>query len=338
MRDSITDVPGILVGNAQDDPSATGCTVVLCEAGAAAGVDVRGGAPGTRETDCLEPSNVIPCVHAIYLGGGSAFGLAGAEGVMKYLEERKVGFDVGVCTVPIVPGAVIFDLAVAQSAIRPDAAMGYRACTAASLAVAQGNVGAGTGAAIGGDHGPATASRMMKGGLGTASLSAGDLIVGAIVVVNCLGNVMDPSTGEVLAGLLNERRDGLAGMNALLASLPGAADLEAPAGAHFPGNTTIGVIATKARLDKAQARRVALMAHDGFARAIDPIHTMQDGDSIFCLATGAVSANLTALGTLAAHAMSRAILNAVRSAESAYGLPCHQEMREKIKKGRPTSR
>jgi L-aminopeptidase/D-esterase-like protein len=331
MRDSITDVPGIRVGHAQDAASATGCTVVLCEAGAAAGVDVRGGAPGTRETDCLDPSNVIPCVHAIYLGGGSAFGLAGAEGVMKYLEERKIGFDVGVCTVPIVPGAVIFDLSVCGSSVRPDAAMGYSACLAAGLEVAQGNVGAGTGAGIGGDHGPATAARMMKGGLGTASESAGGLVVGALVVVNCLGNVMDPETGEVLAGLLAPGRDALAGMDALLASLPGTGD-------HYPGNTTIGVVATNARLDKAQARRVALMAHDGFARAIDPIHTMQDGDSIFCLSTGGVAANLTVVGAMAAHAMSRAILNAVRSAESAYGLPSHREMSARMKKGRPAPR
>jgi L-aminopeptidase/D-esterase-like protein len=330
-RNSITDVPGIRVGHAQDAPSATGCTVVLCEAGAAAGVDVRGGAPGTRETDCLDPSNIVPHVHAVYLGGGSAFGLAGADGVMRYLEERKIGFNVGVCTVPIVPGAVIFDLSVSQSAIRPDAVMGYQACVSAGRDVAQGNVGAGTGAAIGGDHGPATAARMMKGGLGTASVSFGELIVGALVVVNCLGNVIDPFTGEVLAGLLNETRDGLAGMTALLESLPGTAD-------RYPGNTTIGVIATNARLDKAQARRIAIMAHDGFARSIDPIHTMQDGDSIFCLATGEVSANLTAIGALAAHAMSQAILNAVRSAKTAYGLPCHEEMREAMKKARPAPR
>jgi L-aminopeptidase/D-esterase-like protein len=330
-RNSITDVAGILVGHAQDAAAATGCTVILCAGGAVAGMDVRGGAPGTRETDCLDPSNAVPCVHAIYLGGGSAFGLAGADGVMKYLEERKIGFDVGVGTVPIVPGAVIFDLSVCQSTIRPDASMGYRACMSAAREVPQGNVGAGTGAAIGGDHYPATAARMMKGGLGTSSVAAGELIVGALAVVNCLGNIIDSATGEVLAGLLNERRDGLAGMTALLASLPGTAD-------HFPGNTTLGVIATNARLDKAQAQRVALMAHDGFARAIDPIHTMHDGDSVFCLSTGDISANLTAVGTLAAHAMSLAILSAVRSAESAYGLPCHGEMTDRMKKGRPSEK
>jgi L-aminopeptidase/D-esterase-like protein len=330
MRDSITDVPGILVGNAQDTASATGCTVVLCEAGAAAGVDVRGGAPGTRETDCLDPSNIVPRIHAIYLGGGSAFGLDGAGGVMRYLEEKKIGFDVGVCRVPVVPGAVIFDLTVGHHTVRPDADMGYRACRAASLEVPQGNVGAGTGAAIGGDHAPATASRMMKGGLGTASVSAGELVVGALVVVNCFGDVTDPADGRILAGLLNERRDGLAGPAALLDTLPVSAR-------PYSGNTTIGVIATNARLDKAQARRIALMAHDGLARAIDPIHTMQDGDSIFCIATGAVDANLTAIGALAARAMTRAIVSAVLHAESAYGLPCHREMEARMIKGRPTA-
>jgi L-aminopeptidase/D-esterase-like protein len=319
MMNTITDVPGIRVGHAQNDVAGTGCTVILCETGAVAGVDVRGGAPGTRETDALDPLNIIPSVHAIYLGGGSAFGLAGAEGVMRYLEEKKAGFDVGVCVVPIVPGAVIFDLTVGDHRVRPDAAMGYQACLAAGGEVPQGNVGAGTGAGIGADHSTTYARRMMKGGLGTASVRAGDLIVGALVVVNCFGNVVDPATGETLAGLLNEKRDDLAGMSALLATLPGAAG-------NFPGNTTIGCVATNARLDKAQARRVALMAHDGFARAIDPIHTMHDGDSIFCVATGAVTANLSLVGALAATAMTTAILNAVRHAESAYGLPSHKDM------------
>jgi L-aminopeptidase/D-esterase-like protein len=323
LRDSITDVPGILVGNAQDLRGGTGCTVVLCGPGAAAGVDVRGGAPGTRETDCLDPSNIVPCVHAIYLSGGSAFGLDGAGGVMRYLSQNKIGFDVGVCKVPIVPGAVIFDLTVGDCGARPDADMGYRACVEAGLDVLQGNVGAGTGAGIGGDHSPPVAGRMMKGGLGTASVSAGVLVVGALVVVNCFGDVVDPATGQVLAGLLNPARDALAGKDALLATLDSASG-------NYPSNTTIGVIATNARLDKAQARRVAMMAHDGLARTIDPIHTLQDGDSIFCLGTGSVEANITAVGALAATAMARAVLSAVLHAQSAYGLPSHQEMREML--------
>jgi L-aminopeptidase/D-esterase-like protein len=324
MLNTITDVPGILVGHAQDERAGTGCTVVLCEAGATAGVDVRGGAPGTRETDCLDATNIVPQVHAIYLGGGSAYGLDGASGVMRYLDEKRIGFDVGVCKVPIVPGAVIFDLTVGDCRTRPDAAMGYRACQAAGTRVAQGNVGAGTGAGVGGDHSVPLAARMMKGGLGTASVTAGDLIVGAIVVVNCFGDVIDTATGEVLAGLLSADRKRLAGSEELLATLPGAAGF-------FPSNTTIGVVATNARLDKPQARRVAVMAHDGFARAIDPIHTMHDGDSIFALATGAIDANVTLVGALAARAMAQAIANGIRAAQSAYGLPCHREMKERLK-------
>jgi len=327
MLNTITDVPGILVGHAQDERAGTGCTVVLCEAGATAAVDVRGGAPGTRETDCLDASNIIPQVQAVYLGGGSAYGLDGASGVMRYLDEKAIGFDVGVCTVPIVPGAVIFDLTVGDCRTRPDAAMGYRACKAAGTAVAQGNAGAGTGAGIGGDHSLPLAARMMKGGLGTASVKQGDLIVGAIVVVNCFGDVIDTATGEVLAGLLSEDRQRLAGRAQLLASLPGASGF-------FPGNTTIGVVATNARLDKGQARRVAMMAQDGFARAIDPIHTMHDGDSIFALATGDIEANVTLIGVLAAQAMAVAIANGVRAAQTAYGLPCHEDMKDRLKTSR----
>lgn len=324
MKDSITDVPGILVGNAQDDRAGTGCTVVLCGNGVVASVDVRGGAPGTRETDCLDPSNSVSCVQAIYLGGGSAFGLDGACGVMQYLEEKKTGFDAGVCRIPIVPGAVIFDLLVGDPLVRPDAAMGIRACQAAGAATAQGNVGAGTGASIGKAGG---ISRAMKGGLGTASFSAKDLVVAALVVVNCYGDVVDPATGQIVAGALNEKRDGFAGSLRLIA--------ENPAGTNpFAGNTTIGVVATNARLDKAQAKRVAMMAHDGYARAINPIHTTHDGDTIFCLATGAIEADVTVVGSLAADVMTRAILNGVRSAVSAYGVPGFNEMREKIEKGR----
>jgi L-aminopeptidase/D-esterase-like protein len=219
-----------------------------------------------------------------------------------------------------VPGAVIFDLTVGSHAVRPDAAMGYRACASAGLDVPQGNVGAGTGAGIGGDHGPATAARMMKGGLGTASETLGDLVVGALVVVNCFGRVQDPATGEVLAGLLNEGRDCLLAPDQLLATLP------APARA-FSSSTTIGVVAVNARMDKARARRVAMMGHDGYARVIDPIHTMQDGDTVFCVADGTASAPLDVIGALAARAMSRAVVNAVRAAATVYGLPCAREMK-----------
>jgi len=327
MKDSITDVPGILVGHAQDERAGTGCTVILCGGDIVASVDVRGGAPGTRETDCLDPSTFISCVQAIYLGGGSAFGLDGACGVMRFLEEKKAGFDVGVCRVPIVPGAVIFDLLVGDPLVRPDAAMGLRACRAAGETVAQGNVGAGTGATVGKAGG---ISRAMKGGLGTASVSARDLVVAAIVVVNCYGDIVDPATGQTVAGALNEKGDGFAGALRLIAENPSG-------GNPFVGNTTIGVVATNARMAKAQAKRVAMMAHDGYARAINPIHTAHDGDTVFCLATGKVDADVTVIGSLAAQAMTRAILSGVKSAASAYGVPGFEEIRARTAKGRPES-
>jgi L-aminopeptidase/D-esterase-like protein len=317
MMNTITDIPGILVGHAQDEKAGTGCTVVLAMDGAVAGVDVRGGAPGTRETDCLDPSNFVTLVQAIYLGGGSAFGLDGATGVMRYLEERQVGLDVGVCRVPIVPGAVIFDLTVGNCKVRPDAAMGYAACQAAGTEITQGNVGAGTGASVGKAAGP---GRMMKGGLGTASVRAGSLIVGAIVAVNCYGDVIDVDTGRILAGTLTQSRDAFADTRALIRADPTGID-------PFASNTTIAVVATNARFTKPQARRIAIMAQDGMARAINPIHTMYDGDTVFCLATGAVDADVTVAGALAAEALAHAIASAVRNARSAYGLPCSADIR-----------
>ncbi|HVP17681.1 MAG TPA: P1 family peptidase [Spirochaetia bacterium] len=322
MNDSITDIPGILVGHAQDRAAGTGCTVILCELGTAAGVDVRGGSPGTRETDCLAPSSAIAAPNAFYLCGGSAFGLAGATGVQKYLEERGIGFDAEVARVPIVSGAVIFDLNVAASDVRPDEAMGMTACRNASREVAQGNVGAGTGATAGWAAGPA---RRMKVGLGTASRKTGDLVVGAIVVVNCLGDVVDPSTGEILAGTLNEAGDGFAGSEKLLTAQPMGINA-------YSTHSTIGVIATNANLEKGLASRVAMMAHDGLARAIVPVHTSGEGDIVFSVCTGAVAAGVSVVGALAAEAMTQAILNAVIYAESAYGYPCYRELQARRKK------
>jgi L-aminopeptidase/D-esterase-like protein len=316
-RDTIIDVPGIEVGNAQDEPGGTGCTVVLARGGAVGGVDVRGGAPSTRETDALAPENIIRQIHAVYLGGGSTFGLAGAVGVAAYLEEHGVGFDVGVTHVPVVPGATIFDLVVGDHLARPDEAMGRRACQdAASHVFAQGNVGAGMGASVGKAAGR---TRTMKGGLGTASHVEGNLVVGAIVVVNCFGNVRDPQTGVVLAGTLDERRDRIVSSTALLRVAGAEANV-------FLENTTIGVIATNARLDKAQARRVAIMAHDGYARAIDPVHTAWDGDTVFTMATGEADGNVSTVGSMAAEVMARAVASAVRHAVSRYGIPAHREI------------
>ncbi|MCX7031979.1 MAG: P1 family peptidase [Spirochaetes bacterium] len=323
MHDAITDVPGILVGHAQDLEGGTGCTVVLCGNGALAAVDVRGGAPGTRETDGLDPANSLSAVQAVLLSGGSAFGLDAASGVVAWLEERGLGFETGFAKVPIVPAAVIYDLSVGNPRRRPDAAMGRAACeAAASGPVAQGNVGAGTGATIGPK---AMLNRIMKGGLGTASRRVGGLVVGAIVVVNGYGDVVDPATGETLAGVLREAGDGFAGAVEMMVHRPVVAK-------GFSTNTTIATVATNARLTKAQARRVAMMAHDGFARAIAPVHTGDDGDTIFVLATGEVDADGSAVGAAAAEVVARAIVSAVKHAESAYGLPGYREIRELIKR------
>lgn len=318
MHDSITDVQGVSVGHSQNAEAATGCTVILFEDGAVTGADVRGGGPGTRETDALNPINFVNEAHGIYLGGGSAYGLEGAAGVMEYLEERKKGLDVGVGVVPIVPGAVLFDLPVARSDIRPDKAMGYRACiNAVSPNVEMGNVGAGTGATVGK---PAGADYMMKGGLGTASFITGNLIIGALVAVNCFGDIIDPVTGMQIAGTLAEDKRSFAGSVRVLSK---AHQEGSPV---FSGNTTLGVVATNARLTKAQATKVAQMAHDGFARTINPIHTMYDGDTIFCAATGEVETDLTTVGSLAAEVTARAVVRAVMAADSAYGIPGYREI------------
>lgn len=321
-RNSITDVPGIRVGHAQNAAAAKGCTVILVDKGTAAGVDVRGGSPGTRETDCLSPTAAMPCPNAFYLTGGSAFGLDGACGVQRFLEEKGIGFDVGVAKVPIVSAAVIYDLNVGSATIRPDAAMGMEACRNAGLDVAQGNVGAGTGATAGWAGGP---SRRMKAGLGTASCRTGDLVVGAIVVANCYGDVVDPATGEILAGTLNEAGDGFAGSLGLLSATPMGTN---PLTSH----STIGMVATNARMEKALATRMAMMAHDGYARAIVPVHTFGEGDIIFAAATGEVEAGISVVGAMAAWAMSQAIINALRLAESAYGYPGYKEVRDRLKR------
>jgi L-aminopeptidase/D-esterase-like protein len=306
----LTDVKGILVGHAQDNEAGTGCTVVLCKDGAVAGVDVRGGAPGTRETDLLEPENMIQKVHAIYLGGGSAFGLDGVSGVMRFLEENNVGFDVGVTKVPIVPAAVIFDLNVGDFKRRPDLKMGYEACiNATDVNPASGNVGAGTGATVGKYLGDEFS---MKGGLGTHSIKVGDLVVAGLVVANCLGDVVDPVTGDILAGALNETKTGFVNTMDLIKK-------DLAVNNAFAGNTTIGVVATNARLSKAQAKKVASMAHNGYARAIRPVHTLFDGDTVFCISLGEVNADVSIVGALAAEVMACAVVNAVKSAEPLYG-------------------
>lgn len=318
---SITDVPGIAVGNAQDPAALTGCTVVLCSKGAVAGVDVRGSAPGTRETDLLNPINLVEHVHAVLLSGGSAFGLDAAGGVMRYLEEKKIGFNAGIARVPIVPAAILFDLT--PGGVRPDAAMGYRACLAAShTRFREGNVGAGTGASVGKLFGAALA---LKSGLGTASLKAGGIVVGAIAAVNSFGDVVDPGSGKIVAGLRSGRIGPLrVGGKTRFADTVSV--MKTPLGRKAlsrtaPTNTVIGVVATNAALTKAQATKVAQMAQDGLARAIRPSHTMLDGDTIFVLSAGSRKTDVTTVGTFAAEVMAQAILRAVRSATPARGLP-----------------
>lgn len=323
MNNTITDLSGIRVGHAQNWDALTGCTVILCEAGAVGGVDQRGGAPGTRETDLLRPMHMVEKVHAILLTGGSAFGLDAATGVMKYLEERGVGFDVGVARVPIVPAAVLFDLGVGRADVRPDAAMGYEACRNASTEPpAQGNVGAGTGATVGKLLGMGQA---MKCGLGTASIAVGEgLIVGALVAVNAVGDVLDPATGHILAGT---RTPGASPAQSPFANSLSVLQMLAahPAFSPVQENTVVGVVATNARLTKEQTNKVAQMAHDGLARAIRPAHMMYDGDTIFALATGEIPADVNTVGSFAAEAFAQAIVNAARMAESLPGLPAARE-------------
>lgn len=308
---SLTDVPGIRVGHANDAEALTGCTVVLCGAdGATAGADVRGAAPGTRETDLLDPGNLVERVHAIVLTGGSVFGLDSACGVARYLEERGVGFDTGYARVPIVPAAVIFDLAVGDARVRPDSRMGYEACDRASKgAVEEGAVGAGMGARVGKILGAGMAS---AGGVGTASMKLpGGATVGVLVVVNSFGDIVDPATGRILAGARSpEGRGWLDTSRAIERGLVAGGGLASHLKGHpFSAieNTTLAVVATDAEFTKAQARKIASMSHDGLARAIRPIHTMFDGDTIFALSTGTIRADVTTIGSVAANLLARAI-------------------------------
>ena len=307
---SITRVAGIEVGHFTDTRRPTGCTVVMAREGAVAGVDVRGAAPGTRETDLLHPSNLVDKVHAIMLAGGSAWGLEAATGAVRWLEERGVGLDVAVGRLPIVPAAVLFDLLVGDMRIRPDAAAGYAACAAASRAdPAEGNVGAGAGAVVGKVFG---IQHAMKGGVGTASVTVDGVTVGALIACNALGDVIDPDTAQVMAGARTD--DGRALRDTRRALLRGQPPQPLLAGT----NTTIGVVATDAILTKAQAHRLAIAAHDGLARSINPVHTMSDGDTLFSLGTGRAgkSLGMMVLATMAAEATARATVRAVQAARS----------------------
>ncbi len=322
---AITDVAGIEVGHFTDPRRPTGCSVVIAREGAVAGVDVRGAAPGTRETDLLAPGNLVEQVHAIMLAGGSAWGLEAATGAVRWLEQHGVGLDVGVGRLPLVPAAVLFDLHVGDMKVRPDAVAGYAACAAAThKPPAEGNVGAGAGAVVGKMFG---LQHAMKGGVGTASVTVAGVTVGALIACNAVGDVVDPDTGRPLAGA--RAADGLTLRDTRHALLRG----EPPHPLLAGSNTTIGVIATDARLTKVQAQRLAVAGHDGLARSINPVHTMSDGDTLFTLATGHVPHHpgMMVLATMAAEAVARATVRAVLAARTlrtadGLALPCHADL------------
>lgn len=324
LHNSITDIPGIRVGHSQDEVALTGCTVILCEGGAVGGVDQRGGAPGTRETDALHPIHLVNVVHGVVLSGGSAFGLDSASGVVRYLEERGVGFDVRVAKVPIVPAAILFDLGIGQADVRPGPEMGYQACLNASTdPPAEGNVGAGAGATVGKILGMQHA---MKSGIGSASLAiGGGIYVGAIAAVNVFGDVIDPATGEIVAGVRLVHTGPLkigkgpyfADTLEVMRSLTGRTVLGFASHEH----TAIGAVVTNAKLTKEQTNKVAQMAHDGLARTVRPAHTMLDGDIIFALATGERRADVNIVGAFAAQVFAQAVLRAVWAAKPVAGLP-----------------
>jgi len=320
---SITDVDGVIVGHFTDKRRPTGVTALLFENGAFAGVDVRGSAPGTRETDLLNPVHGNHKIHAITLAGGSGFGLDAASGVVRYLEEKGIGIHFGGYVIPIVPAAILFDLPVGDGRIRPTAESGYEAArVASSRKVVEGNVGAGAGATVGKAFG---FDRATKTGLGTASIKVGTtgVVIGALVALNAVGDVFDPTSGRIIAGARSEDGKSFIGTQARIRGGYGVLEQALPL-----TNTTIAVIATNATLDKTQLTKVAQMAHDGLARTINPIHTLYDGDTIFAVSTGRLTANVNhgAVGSIAADVLATAVIRAVTQATAAAGLPSHREL------------
>lgn len=318
MPDNLCDVPGVLVGHATDREGQTGCTAILFEGpeGAVVGVDVRGSSPGTRETDRLGPIGAVRPTHALLLTGGSAFGLSAADGVVRFLEEKGVGLDVGVARIPLVSAAVLFDVVVGDPSVRPDVTMGYRAASSATGGdFAQGSVGAGAGATVGKVLGM---DRAMKGGLGSASVRLdGGLVVGALAAVNAFGEVRDPNTRKVIAG--PRRTDGTLGDTVELLS-------EVSDRLRWGENTTLGVVATNARLNKPQVNKVAQMAHDALARTVYPVHTTVDGDVVFAASMGEVETAPDIVGAWGARVLEEAIVRAVLAAEGRAGIPAASEL------------
>ncbi len=314
----ILEVGGFQIGQAQDMEAATGITVLLCDTCAPTGVDIRGGGPASRETPLLDPRAASTGIHALVLSGGSAFALDAAGGVMRYLEERDIGFDVGVTRVPLVCQSCVFDLAIGRKDVRPDAAMAYQACLNARRdTVEEGCVGAGTGCTVGKCGG---ADFAMKSGLGTYAVRNGDLCVGAIVAVNAMGDIYDIDTGKQLAGLRGEDGTGLRSSEEFIYAM------ETQKAAGYAANTTIGAIVTNAAFDKSKMGKIAAMAHNGFARTIRPVHTSNDGDSIYALSLGTVEANIDVVGTLASYVMGKAVGRAVRAAHGMCGFPAMRDL------------
>ncbi len=315
----IKDIKNIRIGQAENEEAGTGCTVFICEKGMPAGLDVRGGGPASRDTQLLNPLAAAQEIHAVLLAGGSAFGLGAANGVMKYLEEHDIGFDVGVTKVPLVAQSDLFDLTVADTFTRPDAAMGYEAARLAMEApnYRDGNFGAGCGATVGKIGGMETC---MKTGIGSYAVQVGELQVGAVVALNALGDIFDHKTGKQVAGVLTEDKNGFLNSAEIMRASTEVVEN------RFTGNTTLGIIITNAAFAKSQLCKIAGMAHDGYARSIRPVHTSADGDSIYAVSVGDIKADQDLVGTLAAEVMSEAILRAVSSAESAYGYPAARDL------------
>ena len=320
----ITDIENIKIGNAEDEKAGTGCTVIICERGAITGLDVRGGGPASRESELTKPFASAEVIHAVLLSGGSAFGLDAAGGVMKYLEERNIGFDVGVTKVPLVCESCIFDLRVGDYKIRPDAKMGYRACVNSEKNnIQMGNHGAGTGATVGKILGIDFA---MKSGLGFYALQIGNLKVGAIVSVNAFGDIFDYESGSMIAGVLNKEKNGFRNSEEELIKIAENKNLSFDIENNITTNTTIGAIITNAKFTKSQMGKIASMSHNGFARTIKPVHTTLDGDSIYAMSVGDVNANLDAVGSIAAIVMGKAINSAIINTKSAYGFKAYNDL------------
>lgn len=314
----LTDIKGVKVGQYENQEAATGCSVVIVENGATAGVDVRGGGPATRETDLLNPINMVQQIHAVMLSGGSAFGLDAASGAMQYLEEHGVGFDMSVARVPIVCGASLFDLSVGNPHIRPDKEMGYKACQdSENDLIKEGNYGAGCGASVGKLLG---FEHAMKGGIGTYGVQVGNVQVAGIVAVNACGNVIDYQTQEILAGV-NIDKKCVSASQIILDQMDQLRKLP-------DGNTTIGCIVTNVKLTKAQCTKIAVISHNGYAKSIDPVHTMSDGDTIFVLSTNEVDGMVDAVGILAVEVISKCIQRAIKKAKSGYGLLAYQDLKK----------